>query len=49
MTLAPDVPKKDTVLSGRVNSIKDAYWHSNLPSRAYLKRKRIQYFLVVKI
>ena len=48
MTLAPDVPKMGTVLSGRVNSIIDACWHSSLPS-AYPKGKRIQYFLVVNI
>src|ERR1044072_6418288 len=52
MALAPDVPKMGTVLSGRVNSIIDACWHSNLPSPfkgLSEKRKRIQYFLVVNI
>lgn len=32
VTLALDVPKMGTVLSGRVNSIIDARWHSSLPS-----------------
>lgn len=43
MTLAPDVPKMGTVLSGRVNSIIDACWHSSLPSpfRAYPKENSV--------
>lgn len=43
MTLAPDVPKMGTVLSGRVNSIIDACWHSSLPSpfRAYPKENTV--------
>ena len=43
MTLAPDVPKMGTVLSGRVNSIIDACWHSSLPSpfRAYPKENPV--------
>ena len=51
VTLALDVTKIKWVLSGRVNSIIDACWHSNLPSPfgTYPKRKRIQYFLVVNI
>jgi hypothetical protein len=43
VTLALDVPKMGTVLSGRVNSIIDARWHSSLPSpfRAYPKENPV--------
>jgi hypothetical protein len=43
VTLALDVPKMGTVLSGRVNSIIDACWHSILPSpfRAYPKENPV--------
>lgn len=43
VTLALGVPKIKWVLSGRVNSIIDACWHSSLPSpfRAYPKENPV--------
>lgn len=43
VTLALDVPKTKLVLSGRVNSIIDAWWHSSLPSpfRTYPKENPV--------
>lgn len=43
VTLALDVPKTKLGLSGRVNSIIDAWWHSSLPSpfRTYPKENPV--------